>query len=76
MYLGGPCRILLAFNPGFSSIPLTPEGDRGDTRKGMKFGIERLVSAEDLGFGGLGFCVVTLTPHLLRAGLSEGLVDP
>lgn len=42
----------------------------------MKFGIERLVSAEDLGFGGLGFCVVTLTPHLLRAGLSEGWVDP
>ena len=54
MYLGGPHRILLGVNPRFSLILLNLEGNRGGTRKGIKFWIERLIinSAEELSFRG------------------------
>lgn len=41
LYPGGPCKILLSFSLLFSLIILSPEGNRGRTRKGMKFWIER-----------------------------------
>ena len=52
MYLGGPLRVLLGFNPPFPLILLNPEGNRYGTRKGIKFWIERLIvnSAGELGF--------------------------
>lgn len=52
LYPGGPCKILLSFSLLFSLIILSPEGNRGRTRKGMKFWIERLSInlAEKIGF--------------------------
>ena len=37
LYLGRPHRVLLGFGPPFSLILLHPEGNRGGTRKGIKF---------------------------------------
>ena len=56
-YLGGPRRILLGFNAPFSLILLNPEGNRGGTRKGIKFWIERLIInlAGELSFRGTPF---------------------
>ena len=50
-------RVLLGFNPPFALILLNPEGNRCQTRKGIKFGIERLIinSAEELSFRGTLF---------------------
>ena len=57
LYLGGPCRVLLGFSPPFSLIPLNLEGNRGMTRMGIKFWIERLIinSAGELSVGGTQF---------------------
>ena len=54
LYPGRPHRVLLGFKPPFSLILLNPEGNRGGARKGIKFGIERLIinSVRELGFGG------------------------
>lgn len=41
LYLGGPHKVLFNFSPSFSLIILNSEGNRGRTRKGMKFWIER-----------------------------------
>ena len=52
MYLGGPHRVLLRFTPPSSLILLNPEGNRGRTRKGIQFWIERFIrnSGGELGF--------------------------
>ena len=41
LHPGRPCRVLLGLNPPFSLILFHPEGNRGRTRKGIKFWIER-----------------------------------
>ena len=43
LYPGMLHRVLLSFNPLFSLTLLNPEGNRGRTRKGIKFWIERLI---------------------------------
>ena len=42
LYLGRLHRVLLGSAPPLSLILLNPEGNRGRTRKGEKFGIEVL----------------------------------
>ena len=41
LYLGGPHRLLLGFNPPFSLMFLNLEGNRCRTSKGIRFWIER-----------------------------------
>ena len=57
MYPGGPCRVLLGFDPPISLILLNHEGNKGETRMGIKFWIEKLIinSAGELGLGGVWF---------------------
>ena len=58
LYPGRPHRVLFDSNPLFSLILLSPEGNGGRRRKGIKFWMERLIinSAGELGFRGrLGF---------------------
>ena len=59
LYLGRPHRVLLGFNPPFSLLLLSPEGNRDRTRKEIKFSIERLIiySAGELCFRGTQFQV-------------------
>ena len=58
LYWGGPYRVPLRFNP-ISLILLNPEGNRGRTRKGIKFWIERVIinSAWKFSFGETWFCM-------------------
>ena len=72
LYLHGPHRVLLGFNPPFSLLLLSPEGSKGRTRKGIKFYIERFIIhlAEELGFG-----ENTFQYHLADDGLPF-LTDP
>ena len=57
LYLGGPHRVLLGFNPPFSFMLLNIEGNRCRTRKGIRFWIERstINLAEELSFRGTQF---------------------
>ena len=49
-------KVLLCFNPRFSLILCSLEGDRVRIRKGIKFWIERFTNWQgNLGFWGLGF---------------------
>ena len=61
LYLGGPHSVLLGFNPPFSLILLNSEENKGGTRKGIKFWIERLIatSAGELTFRGTQLQLVT-----------------
>lgn len=56
-YLRQLHRVLLGFNCHFSLILFNPEGNRGETRKGIKFPIEMLIInlAGKLGFRELNF---------------------
>ena len=57
LYPGMLHRVLLSFNPLFSLTLLNPEGNRGRTRKGIKFWMEKLIInlAEKLSFRALSF---------------------
>ena len=61
LYLGRPHKVLLGFSLPFSLILLSPEGNRGGTRKRVKLWIKRLFinSVRELGFRGTWFQVYT-----------------
>lgn len=43
LYMGGTHRVLFNFNPPFSLMLINPEGSRSQTRKAIRFWIERLI---------------------------------
>lgn len=57
LYPGGPDRVLFGLNSPFPLILLNLEGNKCETKKGIKFWIERLItnSVGELGSRGTQF---------------------
>ena len=70
---GRPCKVLLSFNPSFSLFLLSPQGNRGKTRKGIMFWIKRLIInlAGELCFRKPQFQKYPVTPKMGEAFVAQ-----